>query len=70
MKKVILGVGIGVGIICLIRKMYNDGQLDCCCDQVDKFLSKSKRNLRNVVDVAKNEVDYIKERVEDTLGKK
>ncbi len=70
MKKVILGVGIGIGLIYLARKMYNDGHLDCCCDEVDKFLSKSKRNLRNVADVARNEAEYIKERVEDTLGKK
>ncbi len=70
MKKVILGVGIGIGIICLVRKMYNDGHLDCCCDEVDKFLSKSKRNIRIAADAAKHEAEYIKERVEDTLGKK
>lgn len=70
MKNLVLGVGIGIGIIYLVRKMYNDGHLDPCCDQIDKFLSKSKKNLRNATDVVKNEAAYIKDRVADTLEKK
>lgn len=69
MKRVIVGLGIGLGIMYLVQKMKKDGQLDACCDHVDKFFSKSKRNLRIAADAAKHEANYIKERVEDTFSK-
>lgn len=70
MRNLILGIGIGVGVYYLVQKMKKDGQIDICCDQIDKFLSKSKKNLKNVADVVQNEAEYIKERVEDTFVKK
>lgn len=70
MKKVILGLVIGSGIIYLARKMQNDGQFETYRKQVNKFLSKSKRNLKNVADIAQNEVEYLKERVEDATQNK
>ncbi|MFV0420310.1 MAG: hypothetical protein ACK5KT_16490 [Dysgonomonas sp.] len=51
----------------LVRKMQKDGQLDFCRDHINKFLSKSKRDLRNVAAFTKNEANYLKERVEDTI---
>ncbi|WP_165024159.1 MULTISPECIES: hypothetical protein [unclassified Dysgonomonas] len=70
MKRVLLGLAVGAVVGYAIRKLQDDGQFDCICDCTDKFLSKSKRNLKNVADVAKNEAEYLKDRVEDMVGKK
>lgn len=69
MKRIIIGLAVGSGVIYLVRKMQKDGHLDVCRDHVNKFLSKSKRNLRNVADITKNEASYLKERMEDTILK-
>jgi CTP-dependent riboflavin kinase len=61
MKKVILGVLLGSLAGYLIRKMQNDGQFDCICDKGNKFLKKSKRDFKNIVDLAKNEAEYLKD---------
>lgn len=67
MKRIIIGLVVSSGLIYLARKMHKDGQLDVCRGHVNKFLSKSKRNLRNVAAITKNEATYLKERVEDKL---
>lgn len=68
MKKVVVGMVIGFFTGYLIRKMQDDGQFDCTYDNACKFFSKSKRDLKNIGDVAKNEAEYLKDRVEDKIG--
>ncbi len=65
MKKVILGLAIGSAIGYLIRKMQDDDQFGCIRERADKFISKSKRDLKNVADITKNEAEYLK----DQFGK-
>lgn len=69
MKKVVLSLVIGAAIGYCIRKMQDDGQFDNVCDSAQKLFSKSKKNLKNVVDIAKNDAEYLKDRVEDKLRK-
>lgn len=70
MKKLLISLAIGTAAVCIINKMRKDGQLDGICDCTDKFLSRSKRNLKNVADIAKNEAEYIKDRLDYVIGKK
>ncbi len=69
MRKVVLGLVIASLTGYLIRKMQDDGQFDCIYDNAKKFLRKSKKDLKNIVDVAKNEAEYLKDCVEDKIGK-
>lgn len=69
MKKVMFALVIGSALGYCIRKMQDDGQFNGVCDSAQKLLSKSKRNLRNVADIAKNEATYLKDRIEDKIAK-
>ncbi|WP_165045670.1 hypothetical protein [Dysgonomonas sp. ZJ709] len=69
MKKIIVSLVIGSAIGYCIRKMQDDGQFDCVCDSAQKLFSKSKKNVKNIGDIAKNEGEYLKDRVEDKLLK-
>ncbi len=55
MKKVLFSLVIGSLTGYLIRKLQDDGQFDCIYDNANKFLRKSKRDLKSITDVAKNE---------------
>jgi len=69
MKKVILSLAIGSAIGYFIRKMQEDGQFDCVRYSADKFLRKSKRDLKNVADITKNEAEYLKDRLGNVVTK-
>lgn len=67
MKNVWLGVALGaagVAATCLIVKLYKEGRLDGVCNDLNTFVSRRRRDLKNVVDTSKNQLDYMKERVE------
>jgi len=69
MKGVIWGLAIGCTIGYIIRKMQDDGQLDCVGEYADKCLTKSKSEFKNVVDAAKNKAESLKERLEKVVTK-
>ncbi|WP_321332206.1 hypothetical protein [uncultured Bacteroides sp.] len=69
MKKVVVGLVIGTAIGYVIRKLQNDGKFDYVRDGANELINKSKRNLKNAADIAKNEVTYLKDKVEDKIGK-
>lgn len=64
MKKVLLGLVIGSLTGYLIRKLQDDRQFDCIYDNANKFFRKSKKDLKNITDIVKNEAGYLKDRVE------
>jgi|AGTN01.1.fsa_nt_gi hypothetical protein len=68
MKKVVLGLVIGSLVGYLIRKKQDDGQFDCIYDSASKFFRKSEKDLKNIVDMAENEAEYLADRVEDKIG--
>lgn len=69
MKKIMLILAIGSVFGYYIRKMQNDGEFDCVCDGTLRLLKKSKKNLKNIADIATNEAEYLKDRVEDKFMK-
>ncbi|WP_108822972.1 hypothetical protein [Dysgonomonas sp. Marseille-P4361] len=67
MRKVLIGAAIGaagVAVTCLLVKLYKEGKFDGACDDLNAFASRRKRDFRNAVDAGKNQLEYIKERVE------
>lgn len=64
MKKVLIGAGVGLGVAFLLYKLYQEGKLYGLCSDVDRLAMKAKRNLKNAVDVGKNQAEYIKDRIE------
>lgn len=62
MKKVLLGTILGAALGYVARKMQENGFLDQVSDEISKFTSKTKKNFSNIVDVGKNEAEYLKDR--------
>jgi len=70
MKKIVLGLAIGLGAYCLYKKLHQEGCLDECCeDKVNGFFSKARKNFRNKMDMSKNEAEYLRERAEFAANK-
>jgi ElaB/YqjD/DUF883 family membrane-anchored ribosome-binding protein len=64
MKKVLIGAAVGLAVGAVVYKLYREGKLDGFCDDMGRLADKTKRNLKNAVDVGKNQAEYIKDRVE------
>lgn len=64
MKKVLVGAVLGAAAVYVVARLYKQGKFDGFCDDMNKFAMKAKRNLRNAADVGKNQVEYIKDRIE------
>lgn len=67
MKKVLIGAAlgaVGVAATCIIIKLYKDGKLDGPYNDLHAFASRRKRDFMNAVDRGKNQMEYIKDRVE------
>lgn len=64
MKKLLIGAAVGLTAAGVIYRLYKRGSLDCMCENLDAFTNKAKRNIKNAVDMGKNQAEYIKDRVE------
>lgn len=64
MKKILIGTAIGLAAGVVIYKLYQQGKLDGVCNDMNKFTGKTKKNFKNLVDVSKNQAEYVKERLE------
>lgn len=67
MKKVLIGAVLGAASVAatyVIVKMYKEGKFDGPFNDLNTFVSKRKRDLKNVVDTSKNQLEYLKDRVE------
>jgi len=69
MKKTILGLAVGAGIIYLCKQLHEKGYLTPYENKFHRCSAKSRRNFRNVVAAGKNEAEYLKERAEYIAGK-
>lgn len=64
MKKTILGLAVGAGVIYLVKELHKKGLLAPYENKLHKLSAKSRRDLRNAIAAGKNEAEYIKERAE------
>ena len=72
MKKLLVGTAIGAVIGGVLYALNKQGKLDGIKDDMNVYARKTRRNIKNAVDVSKNEVEYLKDRVayEVNKGKK
>lgn len=65
MKSVLFGLSAGVALGYVLRKMKDQGQFDAWEDKMGEYADKAKKKVKNVVDAGKNQMEYVKDRVED-----
>lgn len=64
MKRILIGAALGVAAACLVYRLQKKGAFDCVCDNLNVFADKTKRNIKNAVDVGANQAEYIRDRIE------
>lgn len=65
MKKAVLGLALGAGAILLYKELQKKGYISGHCgNELNKFMSKTCKGVRNTVDAGKNEAEYLKDRAE------
>ncbi|NDV79969.1 hypothetical protein [Dysgonomonas sp. 511] len=69
MKKIIAGAVVGLAASFVAYRLYKQGKFDGMYEDLHKFADKTKRDLKNVVDVSKNQVEYLKGRAEHEISK-
>lgn len=69
MKELLIGVGVGVAIGYVVRKMVEEGKFDCVCNDFSQLADKTKKKVKDVVDTSINQAEYIADRVEHVTGK-
>ncbi len=69
MKGVIWGLAIGCTIGYIMRKLQDDGKLDFVGECADKYYTKSKSELKDVVDAAKSKAEKLKEQLKNVATK-
>lgn len=69
MKKVLVGATLGVAIGYFIRKMQEEKQFDKAADIIVDWAAKTKKKAKNVMDMAENEAEYLKEKATHAIEK-
>lgn len=69
MKRFLLGATLGVAAGYYLRKLQEEDYFEKLEDRFDDFLAKSKKKLKNLKDVAQNEAEYIKDRIDNVVDK-
>lgn len=69
MKNVLLGVAAGTVIGYLIRRMVEQGKFDSLFYDADQLMDKAKWQAKNAIDKGRNQVEYVKDRVESAVEK-
>lgn len=64
MKKVLIGTALGLAGAYAVYRLHKNGAFDGVYDNLNVLKSKTKRNIKNAVDVGINQAEYIKDRIE------
>ena len=64
MKRILIGAALGVAAACLVYRLQKKGAFDGVCENLNVFADKTKRNIKNAVDVGANQAEYIRDRIE------
>ena len=64
MKNVLFGLAVGVVVGYVLRRMEDQGQFECLENELHGLTDKAKKKVKDVVDTGKNQVEYVKDRVE------
>ena len=66
MKNVLFGLAVGVVVGYVLRRME---QFECLENELHGLTDKAKKKVKDVVDTGKNQVEYVKDRVEHMVEK-
>lgn len=69
MKNVLFGLAVGVVVGYVLRRMEDQGQFECLENELHGLTDKAKKKVKDVVDTGKNQVEYVKDRVEHMVEK-
>ena len=69
MKNVLFGLAVGVVVGYVLRRMEDQGQFECLENELLGLTDKAKKKVKDVVDTGKNQVEYVKDRVEHMVEK-
>lgn len=69
MKNVLLGLAVGVVVGYVLRRMEDQGQFEALEDDFHGCMDKAKKKVKDVVDTGKNQVEYVRDRVEHLVDK-
>lgn len=64
MKNVLFGLTVGAVIGYVLRRMEDQGQFDSLENKLGEYADKAKKKVKNAVDSGKNQMEYVKDRVE------
>jgi len=72
MKKLLVGLTLGAAIAYVAYKLSDEERREKLSRDVNKLMRRSKRNLNNAIDVARNQAEYLSEEAGDYIeqGKK
>ena len=63
------GLAVGVVVGYVLRRMEDQGQFECLENELHGLTDKAKKKVKDVVDTGKNQVEYVKDRVEHMVEK-
>lgn len=69
MKKVLIGIAVGAVAGYLIGKLSEKENREKLLEEFEKYSDKARNKIKDVVDVSKNKLEYLKERADSKLGK-
>ena len=67
MKNVLFGLAVGVVVGYVLRRMEDQGQYECLENQLPGLTDKAKKQVKDVVNTGKTQVNCVKDRVEHKL---
>lgn len=67
MNKYVIGAVIGAAVGYTVAKLMEKGTLDRVCDSVNDMAFKMKRDAKNVMDVSRNEAEYMADRAKNSF---
>lgn len=68
LSKFLLGAAVGLAAGCAIAHLYEKGYFDGTCDQMNDLTLKTKKKMKDIVDMGENQLEYAKERIQYKAG--
>lgn len=62
MKKILLGIVAGSALAYLAYRLAEEGKFDGLCDDANRILGKTKKRIKDGIDVSMNQAEYLKGR--------
>lgn len=75
MKNVLIGIAAGVAIGYVVRRLVEEGKIPCLCGghcnchDISELADKTKKKIKDAVDVGINQAEYVADRVEHMTNK-